>query len=149
MSEREIRKLGIDVEACTGCQACSLVCVSEHHGRFGLEVARIRVHKNVPELAPPRFKPVACRMCPDAPCVAVCPTEALWQDEETGFVGLDEDLCIACGFCEEECPFDAIWVLEDLGVAIKCDLCGGDPVCVRHCSTQAVSFEQGGTAQKD
>ena len=47
--------------------------------------------------------PHVCRLCRRAPCIAVCPTEALYQDDKTGGILLRPDDCIGCGMCEEIC----------------------------------------------
>jgi tetrathionate reductase subunit B len=84
---------------------------------------------------------MVCRMCRKAPCVKACPTEALYQEELDGIVLVDESLCSGCGACEKVCPFEAIWINDALGIALKCDLCGGAPICVEHCPTQALAYE--------
>ena len=55
-----------------------------------------------------------------------------------GVVVRDEDRCIGCRMCVVLCPYNAITSFD--GEIIKCDLCGGDPVCVRYCSTGAIEF---------
>ena len=37
--------------------------------------------------------------------------------------------------CVPGCPFDVVFVAPS-GELLKCDLCGGDPVCVKACSTR-------------
>jgi anaerobic carbon-monoxide dehydrogenase iron sulfur subunit len=70
-----------------------------------------------------------------------CPPGALTEDLATGLVNLNDELCNGCGECVTACPFDAIWMDEHRGVAIKCDLCGGEPVCVRYCAPGALMFK--------
>ena len=53
------------------------------------------------ELAVFRF---TCRRCEDAPCVAVCPAEALEKDSE-GLIERHLNLCISCKSCVTVCPF--------------------------------------------
>ncbi len=63
------------------------------HNRNGLKTIR--------ELATFRF---TCRKCEDAPCIGVCPADALEKDEEA-FVIRHTNLCISCKSCVTICPF--------------------------------------------
>jgi carbon-monoxide dehydrogenase iron sulfur subunit len=133
--------LRVNPKACTGCEACSIICALSHEHRLGINRARVRVEKSLPDLEPPVFKPVFCRMCQSAPCIDVCHTGALSQAEGSGLVFLDVELCTGCGLCVDACPFEAIWVDDQLGVALKCDLCSGKPLCAQYCAPQALSFD--------
>lgn len=57
--------------------------------------------KTIRELATFRF---TCRKCEDAPCITVCPTEALEKDDE-GIISRYTNLCISCKSCVTICPF--------------------------------------------
>ena len=57
--------------------------------------------KTIRELATFRF---TCRKCEDAPCIAVCPVEALEKDTE-GIVTRHTNLCVSCKSCVTICPF--------------------------------------------
>ena len=57
--------------------------------------------KTIRELATFRF---TCRKCEDAPCIAVCPADALEKDED-GVVTRYTNLCIGCKSCVTICPF--------------------------------------------
>ena len=57
--------------------------------------------KTIRELATFRY---SCRKCEDAPCIAVCPSEALEKDEE-GIITRYTNLCISCKSCVTICPF--------------------------------------------
>jgi formate dehydrogenase iron-sulfur subunit len=57
--------------------------------------------KSVRELATFRF---TCRKCEEAPCVAVCPAEALEKDDD-GIIMRHTNLCISCKSCVTICPF--------------------------------------------
>jgi Fe-S-cluster-containing hydrogenase component 2 len=60
--------------------------------------------KNIRELATFRF---TCRKCEDAPCISVCPAEALEKDEE-GIITRHTNLCVSCKSCVAICPFGTI-----------------------------------------
>jgi Fe-S-cluster-containing hydrogenase component 2 len=57
--------------------------------------------KSIRELATFRF---SCRRCEDAPCISVCPAEALEKDGE-GIIDRHTNLCISCKSCVTVCPF--------------------------------------------
>jgi len=57
--------------------------------------------KSIRELATFRF---SCRRCEDAPCISVCPAEALEKDAE-GIIDRHTNLCISCKSCVTVCPF--------------------------------------------
>jgi len=44
--------------------------------------------------------------------------------------------------CIQACPFGAMGYDEEQGIAEKCDLCAGDPECVKHCFYGALEFKQ-------
>lgn len=46
----------------------------------------------------------SCRRCKDAPCISVCPEEALKKDEN-GMIIRSTNLCVACKSCVSICPF--------------------------------------------
>ncbi|MCF8307900.1 MAG: 4Fe-4S binding protein [Bacteroidales bacterium] len=45
-----------------------------------------------------------CRQCEDAPCVTVCPEDALEKNED-GMIIRSTNLCVACKSCVTICPF--------------------------------------------
>ena len=53
-----------------------------------------------------------------------------------------EDLYIGCRACVAACPFGAIRYWPEDNKILKCDLCGGDPACVRYCATKILSLEE-------
>jgi Fe-S-cluster-containing hydrogenase component 2 len=57
--------------------------------------------KTIRELATFRF---TCRKCKEAPCIGICPSEALEKDEE-GIITRNTNLCVSCKSCVIICPF--------------------------------------------
>ena len=105
----------IDLDKCTGCQACSVACRMENNVPFAgpEEAALSRVkwwHKvlRLEEGEYPHVKitfvPRPCQQCNNPPCVDVCPVGATFQDEE-GLVLVNYDRCIGCRFCAQACPY--------------------------------------------
>jgi len=133
--------LVVDPDACTGCRVCELVCSFYHTKEFNPERSRIRIIKddsmgiNVP---------MVCQQCEKPLCVEACPVEAIQKDEQTGVVTINEEKCIGCKLCVLACPFGGTSIDPELGLAIKCDLCGGDPQCAKYCITKAISYVEPG-----
>jgi len=130
-----MKRLQFVPENCTGCRYCELVCEFMHTQECGKENSRIKIIKDEEygnHLA------VFCNQCDEAPCINVCPTNALFRDEKTGVVMVDDELCVGCGSCIGECPIGALRLDRYKSKIIKCDLCGGDPECVKKCSRNAL-----------
>jgi Fe-S-cluster-containing hydrogenase component 2 len=129
--------LVVDHEKCTGCRLCEMVCSVTHTGVNNSTRSRIHVIKWPME----GFDlPMLCQQCEEAPCIAVCPKDALFMDPILGRVMLNYDLCIGCKMCVTACPFGGMGIDTVVQQVIKCDLCNGDPTCVQFCNPGALSF---------
>ncbi len=133
LTERKF--VAADLEKCTGCGVCEMVCALKREGVYNPQRSRIkilRLHQIVNMSA-------ACRFCEDSPCVAACPLDALTQSE-TGVIMVDEDKCDGCGWCIKACPYGAIVMNPEKGTVMICDLCGGEPQCVEWCPEEALAL---------
>lgn len=131
------KALYINYEKCTGCRLCELVCAVKHDGISNPARSRIKVMKWEMEGL---YIPMSCQQCQDAPCVNACPVKALSRDEGLSRVVVDYDVCIGCRTCVSVCPFGAMSFNTIDRKVFKCDLCEGDPQCVRFCDRKAVDF---------
>lgn len=138
--------LRIDHEKCTGCRLCELVCAVRHDHISNPLRSRIRVIKWEAEGL---YIPMTCQQCEDAPCVKACPVKALSRNDELGRVELDYEVCIGCRTCVSVCPFGAMHFVPSDHKVIKCDLCDGDPQCVRFCDVKALSYVDAGDVSLD
>ncbi|OIP92382.1 MAG: electron transporter [Syntrophobacterales bacterium CG_4_8_14_3_um_filter_58_8] len=129
--------LTVNSDKCTGCRLCELVCSVMHEGVSNPAKSRIQVVKWEDE---GRYIPMICQQCEDAPCQSVCPVGAISRDKEFGFLKVDYDVCIGCRLCVSICPFGAMNYNKTTRKVFKCDLCGGDPQCVRFCEANAIEF---------
>lgn len=128
-----------DPNLCSGCRTCEIVCTMAHEGFASSERSRIQWAKNVMDAC--SMKIMTCKQCPGAECVAACPTGALHVDEATGARVIDEEVCVGCQTCLNACPAEPSRIRYDLNTStcFKCDLCGGDPQCVKFCPTGALT----------
>lgn len=77
--------------------------------------------------------PHLCFQCEDYFCVEACPVEALSVSSQTGAVKVDASKCTACGLCIEACPGRVPHIHPERKHILICDLCDGDPKCVKAC----------------
>lgn len=130
-----MKLIEVNLDKCTGCRLCEMVCSLSHEPECSTAKSRIKIVKdqefgnNLVQL---------CIQCYEAPCIESCPLEALYRNEESGVVLLDEATCNGCGICIEACPLGALFFDEERSTVLKCDLCEGDPKCVKVCSTGAL-----------
>src|SRR5580765_6475351 len=105
----------IDLDRCTGCEACLVACHAENNlpnvGETAAAKGRahhwIRVERywegEFPNVKA-RFMPVLCQHCEAAPCEPVCPVYATYHTPE----GLNAQLynrCVGTRFCANNCPY--------------------------------------------
>ena len=113
---------------------CELVCAMEHFGVNNPKKSAVRVLITYPH--PVVRMPIVCSQCKKPPCEDVCPSDALSRVD--GVVQLDKEACISCLRCVEACPFGAFYAHDDCDYPIKCDMCEGDPACVKECPKGAL-----------
>lgn len=126
-------------QKCVACHLCEGACSFKHEGAFQPAKTRIWVHDFVEEAV---YVPVTCFHCADAPCMTNCPTYAISRDPATGQVTVSEEKCIGCKMCMVACPFSVMGFHLEKSVAQNCDLCGGDPQCVKICTYGALEYAE-------
>jgi carbon-monoxide dehydrogenase iron sulfur subunit len=124
----------LELSKCSGCSRCEVHCSFFHSGKIGRSGARIKVVKI--ENIGIDF-PVVCQQCRERYCTK-CPEKAI-EIDTLGQVIVSPTLCTACGTCEIMCPIGAIELYEE--IPHVCDLCGGDPRCVKACTLDAIQYE--------
>ena len=129
--------LTVNADKCTGCRLCEQVCSVVHEGVSNPAKSRIQIVKWEDE---GRYIPMICQQCEDAPCKNVCPVGAISRDKDFGFLMVNHEVCIGCRSCVNICPFGAMNYNRTTNQVFKCDLCGGDPQCVRFCDVKAIDF---------
>ena len=126
-----------DAAKCTGCRVCEVVCSVAKEGVSNPARARLHVIRwNEISLEMPMF----CQQCESPLCVTVCPTNAISRDQELGRMVIDYNMCMGCRMCVAACPFGGVSFDPVASKVVKCDLCDGDPMCVKFCSTKAIEY---------
>lgn len=139
----------INLDQCTRCDDCVQACARAHDNnprflRHGPTQGNVMVAN-------------ACMHCADPVCMIGCPTGAIHRDSFEGQVVINPDTCIGCQACFNNCPYDAIRMVEvrnekgeimvdhemnPINKATKCDLCVdqlGGPACQRACPHDALT----------
>lgn len=134
----------IDNRKCIGCHACTTACKSEHQVPVGVNRTWVKqVEKGKFPHTRRLFSVMRCNHCTEAPCVEICPVEALFYRDD-GIVDFNKDRCIGCKSCMQACPYDALYIDPENHTAAKCNYCahridiGLEPACVNVCPEHAI-----------
>lgn len=107
----------IDLDRCTGCEACVVACHAENNIRIsgeaeaaqGRAINWIRIERywegEYPNVTA-KFMPVLCQHCGNAPCEPVCPVYASYHTPD-GLNAQVYNRCIGVRYCGNNCPYIA------------------------------------------
>ncbi|HXU37737.1 MAG TPA: cyclic nucleotide-binding domain-containing protein [Blastocatellia bacterium] len=105
--------LVMDMDLCVRCGNCSMAC-EKVHGRTRLVRRGIHITRLEP-LKPKGFQsllaPGVCMHCKDPECLTGCPTGAISR-LAGGQIDIEPKVCIGCGDCATQCPYDAIFMVH-------------------------------------
>ena len=79
------------------------------------------------------FYAIVCQHCESAPCIKICPTDAITDD------GVNTEKCIGCGLCVNACSMKAIQ-LESLKAHADSIQCCGCQLCEDECPTNSIKI---------
>lgn len=143
------RYLVADMDLCTGCESCALACSFIKTKEFNPAASRIRILKFEESGVD---APVSCQQCEEPRCVEACPRDALVVKTDTGILVVDENACDGCGICAVACPYGAISTQPGQDKRhkkiLKCDLCGGEPECIKWCEIKAIELVDAGEKER-
>lgn len=109
--------MAIDMDVCTGCQACVAACsmennvpfVGEELSAYGRHMGWIRVERlwegEFPEVKATPFQPVMCQQCGSAPCEPVCPVFATVHSQAEQINLQVYNRCVGTRYCANNCPY--------------------------------------------
>lgn len=131
-------------DKCVGCRLCELACAMQPKNRRDLEDgvidpsrSRINVDR---DLVGAVAKVYVCVQCGQRLCIDVCLHKALSVNRVTGALAVDDSKCDGCEKCVITCPVGAIRLVSPKGPVRVCDLCDGDPACVKICPSRSILY---------
>lgn len=128
----------ISNQGCMGCRLCEVACSQIKEQKIQPSIARVYV----PQYFPGVEFPVLCYQCGEnAKCIEACPVQALSLDtsKKLNTIKIDKTKCTRtaknseCTLCQDKCPGTAVTFHPTTREPLICDLCGGDPECVKAC----------------
>jgi len=116
--------MAIDLDKCTGCNACSVACYAENNLAFvgkermgkgqGMHWLRLERYWDEPDLGESTvsdyqyhgasFVPTMCQQCNAATCEPVCPVAATYHTPD-GLNAQVYNRCIGSRYCSNNCPY--------------------------------------------
>ena len=130
-----VKTIKIDADLCNGCRACEVICSAFHatpkYSSNNPARSRIRVIRDpLKDLYIPVY------------AGEYTPAECMGRDKYV----IDGKEYEECAFCRASCPSRDIFKEPDSGLPLKCDMCedddGDEPLCVKWCITDALTYEE-------
>ena len=145
-----------DATRCVGCRRCEVACTLSHDNKIQPSISRVKLSRNYnfgpegPRVGYTRGKGLygnfslmadTCLQCAHPiPCATACPQGAIEVSPTTKARVINKAKCVGCQKCKVACPWAMTSFDEETMKATKCDLCSGDPKCVKVCPSGALSY---------
>ena len=152
----------VDTSLCTGCKGCSVACKA-WNDLPAEKTQLVTSYQSQKDFTPTTWtyitftekyengkmnwlmRKAQCYHCAEPACMKACPVGAISQTE-SGYVLIDQNKCIGCGYCASNCPWGVPKTDKLQDKTYKCTGCidrvenGLLPACVHTCQPGALHF---------
>lgn len=152
----------VDTSKCTGCKGCTVAC-KEWNELPAEKTQLVTSYQSMKDFTPKTWtyitftekyenqkmnwymRKAQCFHCAEPACLKSCSSNAI-SKTESGYVVINQELCIGCGYCVENCPFGVPKLDKTTKKAYKCTGCidrvenGLTPSCVMTCQPGTLEF---------
>ena len=119
-------------DRCIGCLVCEAICSETYFNRGDSERSAIRIFED--DASDSGYRIVVCQQLGD--CIDICPATAI-RRLKNGVVSINKKLCVGCLACVGFCPIHAMFYHPEELTPFKCIACGK---CADECPTEALEI---------
>ncbi|MBP1759452.1 MAG: (4Fe-4S)-binding protein [Firmicutes bacterium] len=152
----------VDTSKCTGCKACTVAC-KEWNELPAEKTQLLTSYQTMKEFTPKTWtyttftekyeypkmnwyiRKAQCFHCAEPACLKSCSSNAI-SKTDSGYVVIEQELCIGCGYCVDNCPFGVPKLDNSRKKAYKCTGCidrvenNLTPACVQTCQPGCLEY---------
>lgn len=142
-----MKNITINRKKCSSCGNCTKFCPTNAISLIDKPIIEAADNKSYPDLKDEKYPYIKESLCIGCgSCANLCSESVIDIERTLGpviktkFLDIDQDACVQCILCEEDCPVESIR-LEDGNVILDKESCIRCNVCSKKCPVNALSLK--------